>query len=114
MARRREPEGPDQRGVQVPIVWVGTDEVPVSLVNNFFAQFVQPDQDEFILTFGTVVPPPLLGTREQMEEQARAVSFVPVRAVARLGLTRQRVVELSTVLDTILRQYDEARRHGRR
>lgn len=106
MATPRRP----QRALQVPIVWVGTEEVPVVLANNFFIQFVQPDQDEFVLTIGTVVPPVLIGTPEQMEEQARSVSFVPVRAVARLGLTRQRVVELRGILDTILRQYDEARR----
>ncbi len=109
MAKAEGPRGAGLK-IQVPIVWVGTDDVQVVLVNNFFAQFVQPDQDEFILTLGTVVPPALLGTPEQMAEQARAVSFVPVRAVARLGLTRQRVVELGRLLETILRQYDEARK----
>src|SRR5438270_434165 len=107
---KAERSGGRPEEVQVPIVWVGTDEVPVVLVNNFFIQFVQPDQDEFVLTVGTVVPPALLGTPEQIAEQARAVSFVPVRAVARIGLTRQRVVELGRILETILRQYDEARK----
>src|ERR1700687_5722185 len=109
MARREEPRGAG-REIQVPIVWVGTDDVPVVLVNNFIAQFVQPDQDEFVVTLGTVVPPPILGTPAQMAEPARAVSFVLVGAVARLGLTRQRVIELSRVLETILKQYDDARR----
>ncbi len=105
----KEPRGQPER-IEVPIVWVGTDEVPVVLANNFFIQFVAPDQDEFVLTVGTIVPPALLGTPEQMAEQARQVSFVPVRAVARLGLTRQRVVELSQVLQTILDQYNRARK----
>lgn len=94
---------PDSR--QVPVVWVGLDESPIEFSNVVISQF-QPG--EFILTFGQVAPPPLLGTDEQKQEQMKAIDFVAVRPVCRIGLTRQRAVELIRVLQENLESHDRA------
>ncbi|SRR5712692_1221497 len=104
---------PGARGIQIPLVWVGSEEVPILFANAFIAQFVQPDQVEFVLTVGQLVPPALLGSQEQIEAQAKAVSFVPVKTVARIGFTRQRVAELAQVLQTVLDNHDQAQRGPR-
>lgn len=97
------PERPDEEILQIPVVWVGGDEMPVVLVNQFLGQF---QQNEFILTFGQLTPPPLLGTREERLEEARNISFLPVKVLARFGLTRSRVEELIHVLEETLKNYD--------
>ena len=103
---------PDGQGGQIslPLVYVGAEEVPVLLANMFVSQF---EQNEFILTVGQLVPPILIGTLEEREEQAKKVGYVAVKIVAKLGLTRQRVVELIQLLQENLRNYDtEQQRRG--
>jgi hypothetical protein len=98
-------EQPSERGkIQLPLAWIGVDELPIILVNQFLGQFLE---DEFILTFGTVAPPPLLGDPEQRLEQAKQIEFLPVQAVTRFGLTRTRLEELVRVLKETLDNYDE-------
>jgi hypothetical protein len=104
---------PGAKSIQVPLVWVGSEEVPILFGNAFIAQFVQPDQVEFVITVGQMVPPALFGSPEQVEAQAKQVSFVPVKTVARIGLTRQRIIELAQVLQTVLEQHNQAQRGSR-
>ena len=71
--------------------------------NHFLAQH-QPN--EFVLTFGQVTGPPVVGTPEQIREQARDLGRVPIQTVARTGLTRDRVVELIGILEATLKEHD--------
>jgi hypothetical protein len=96
--------------IQVPIVWVGVEEVPTQTSNQFLGQFTGPD--EFILTFGHLVPPALLGTPEERLEQARQLSYIPIRVISRVGLTRSRVEELVGVLQETLRNFDRREQRG--
>lgn len=92
-------EGEDQ-GFTVPLVWVDADDATVSFCNQVL--FQQAGPDEYVLTLGHVVPPPILGTDEQRREQVRRVSFVPVKTLGRFSLTQQRVEELIGVLQTVV------------
>lgn len=103
------PDEADEQIVQVPVAWVGVDEAPITLVNQFLGQF---QQDEFILTFGQFAPPALLGTPEERLEEARSISFVSIKVLARFGLTRARVEELIGVLEQTLKNYDETQTKG--
>jgi hypothetical protein len=94
----------------VPVVWLGFEEANVSTCNQYLGQFA--GRDEFILTFGEITPPPLLGTPEERLEQAKQLSYVPVRVIARLGMTRYRVEELIKVLQETLSNYDQADDQG--
>lgn len=95
--------------LRVPLVYVGGEDMPVLLANNFV---IQHEQNEFVLTIGQLIPPILLGSREERLEQAKRLSYVPVKIVAKIGLTRQRLVELISVLQTNLATYDEKQRRG--
>ena len=50
--------------------------------------------------------PPVVGTPEQIREQARDYSRVPIQTVARAGLTRDRMVELIELLQATVREHD--------
>jgi len=75
------------------------------LVNQFLCQF---NQDEFFLTVGQMVPPALIGpTPEERLEEAEQIPYVPIKPLARLAFTRQRLVELVATLQANIAQYDE-------
>lgn len=94
--------------VQLPIVWAGSEDVSIALVNQFLGQVGL--QDEVILSFGQLTPPALLGTPEQQQQQARDIPFLAVRPVARMGLTRAGLDQLIDVLQQTQRNYDEVQR----
>lgn len=80
----------------IPILWIGLDDEPVVMVNQFLGQV---QQDEIILSFGTLVQPPIVGgTLEERREQAMRITHVPVRPAVRMTLTERRLEELLTML----------------
>jgi hypothetical protein len=84
---------------KVPIVWVGTDELPVYFLNQFIGQ---AERNEIYLTLGQVVPPALIGSTEERTEQLETIDYVTVRPIVRLGFTPQRLQELIEVLQQTL------------
>ncbi len=93
--------------VQIPIAWIGLDEAPIGYANQVICQMGAPDHpSEFVLTFGQLHPPVLMGGPEANRLQLQSLSYVPVRVVAKLALSEERVRELHGALDTILRSYD--------
>jgi hypothetical protein len=94
----------DPENLTVPLVWVGAEELPAQFVNQMVVQ--HPGANEFVLTFGLLSPPLLLGTPEQQLEQARSIPYVPVTPVARVGLTRERLLELINALQRNLENHD--------
>jgi hypothetical protein len=86
----------------LPSAWTEFDETPILFANRFLAQH-QPS--EFILTLGQVTGPPLTGTPEEIREHA-AERQLPIGTVARVGLTRHRVIELIAVLQSELDEHD--------
>lgn len=94
--------------VQVPIAWVGLDDQPVLMANQFIGQV---EQDEIVVSIGAHVSPPILGnTVEDRLEQLQRVAFIPVRPIVRVSMTRRKVEELAHVLRDTLENYD--RRYG--
>lgn len=93
----------EQDAIALPLAWVEGEE-PVVFANQFLFQLVGPS--EFLLNVGQAVPPPLLGPPEEQRRQASQISFVPVRTIARLSLTRERVEELINVLQGVLSRID--------
>ena len=94
-----------RQGVQLPIVWSGNEDLTIVLVNQFLGQVGL--QDEVVLTFGQLTQPALLGTPEQQQEQARDIPFVSVKAVARLGVTKEGLDQLIEVLNKTRRNYEQ-------
>ncbi len=88
---------------EVSLVWENLDDVPVFFANQFICQFTQ---DEFVVSVGQMVPPAALNDPEQLQHVER----IPVRALARIAFTHQRLVELINVLQANREQYEEAQR----
>jgi hypothetical protein len=93
--------------LQIPVLWVGLDELPVMMANQLISQV---GGDEITLAFGMITPPVLLGSPEEQHAQAGRIGYIPVRPVARLGFTRQRLGEFIKVLSDTADNYD--RGHG--
>jgi hypothetical protein len=100
----------NEDSIQVPVVWAGVEDVPILYANTFISQFDPAATGGFIVTIGQLTPPALIGTPDQVREQAEQVSFVPVRAVARIAMTRSKLDELIALLQLNRDQFDEATR----
>lgn len=98
----------EQDAITLPLTYLGLEDVPILFANQFV---IQHEKNEFVLTVGQLQPPILLGTPEERKEQAKRLTYVPIRVVARFGLTRQRLVELIEALQSNLRKYDKKQEH---
>jgi len=87
-------------GVQVPLTWVGTEEIPIQFINSFIGQV--DERGDVIVSFGQTTPPALIGTPEEVMAQAKRLAYVPVRPVARFTLSRPRLLELVEMLQKTL------------
>ena len=86
-----------------PLQWIDFETTPILFANHFLVQY-QPN--EFVVTFGQVTGPPVVGTPDQVRDETRQLGRVPIRTLARTGLTRDRIVELIALLQTTLREHD--------
>lgn len=99
------------QGREIPLAWVGAEELPIFFVNQFLGQSNPPG--EFFVTFGQMTLPAILGTPEEQVEQVQQIAYVPVKPVARMGFTRERLEELIGVLQQTLINYDQSQEMGR-
>src|SRR5215208_4133955 len=81
---------------QLPVRWVGTEETPARFANQVLGQ-IGP-QGEIVLTFGQLIPPAIVGTPDQIAEQAKQIEQVSTQTVARLVITRTGLDELIELL----------------
>jgi hypothetical protein len=94
----------ENEGRNVPLTWENVEDVPVYFSNQYVCQY---NQDEFILTFGQMTPPMLLGELHDRAEQLRQIEHVPVKPLARVAFTYARLVELINVLQINREQYEQ-------
>lgn len=64
------------------------------------------NQGEIVLTFGRVVPPPLIGTDEDKAKQLEAIGFLPIIPVARLTMTIERLRAFKDTLEETIAIYE--------
>jgi hypothetical protein len=87
----------------LPLTWVDFDETPIMFGNRFL---VQHQPDEFVVSIGQVTSPPFTGTADEIRRQARDLTQVEIATVARIGLTRHRLVELIAMMQATLEEHD--------
>jgi hypothetical protein len=101
----------DDQGIQIPVVWLGPEDVPIMLANAFISQFDPQTFDSLTLTVGQMTPPAIQGlTDEDRRQQIEQIAYVPIKPVVRLGLTPARALELIATLQSNLDQLEHARR----
>jgi hypothetical protein len=90
--------------VEVPMLWVGVDEMSVLTSNQLIGQI---DQDGIYLTFGMATPPLIMApTPEEMRAQVERVGYVPVKPIARIAVSRRHLGELIKVLKQTAENFD--------
>jgi hypothetical protein len=100
------PDAPQPQTRDVPVVWVGSEEVPVFQANAFIAQ--TGPFGEFFVTVGQLVPPAVFpGSEEEIRQQVEQITYVPAKTVCRLALNATRMRELKTALETALETYEK-------
>lgn len=90
----------------VRLVWVGVPDEEIVFANQLMVQHIG---SEFIVTFGQVTPPVLLGTDEEKREALGEIELLPIKPVARVGLTAQRMAEFVQVMQDNLSGYERQR-----
>jgi len=84
-----------QEQIDLPFFVVGAEDTPILFSNLIVAQH---EEREFILTFCQYTPPLALGPPERQRDQIKSMPYLPVKAIARIGLTPQRLEQLIGVL----------------
>lgn len=93
----------EAKAKQVPLVWVGLEDMPVRAANNFIGQV---NEELFILTFGFNNTPLIVpGSKEEVAEQVAAIRAVNVTPVARIALTENQVAKTIGSLQDILKRF---------
>ncbi len=91
------------QGLEVAASWIGLEDLPVHFANAF-AGVVGPNA--VFVNIGSLVPPSILGaTQEQREAEARAITYVPIKPVARLALAPKGLDELISSLEETRNNY---------
>jgi len=90
----------EEEGIALPFFFIGTEDVPIQLSN---LQVVQHVQEEFIITLAQFAPPLVLGTPEEQREQMKAKPYLPVKTLARVAMSPDRVLRL---IKTLQENYD--------
>jgi hypothetical protein len=93
--------------LEISLVWIGVEELPIWFANQFMGQL--DDQGEALITFGQVSPPALIGPPEEQVRQAKQITHVPVKPIARLALSTSRLRELVEVLQQTIENQERAR-----
>ena len=99
------PDAP--QSLEVPLSWVGYDEVPIVYANQFLVQFTP--EEGFVLGIGQATAPPMVGTPEQVKAQAEQIEFIPVRVLARIAMTQPKLQELIATLEANARNFERAK-----
>lgn len=90
--------------IQIPTSWVGAEDVPVQFANAF-GGVVGPN--EIFVLIGSYVPPPVAGqTQEERDASIRSIAYIPVKPIARIGMTPARLDELITALQETRKNYE--------
>lgn len=88
----------------IPLIWVDVEAEEITFVNQLLVQHIG---SEFVISFGQVTPPPVLGDAEEQARLLEGIEFVPIKTVARIGLTAQRMTEFVKVMQQNLSTYEQ-------
>lgn len=91
------------KAVKVPLLWVGLDDLPLLSSNQVLTQV---DEDQVFLSFGTATPPVLMGDEEAVRDQAKRLSYVPVKGITRLAISRRHLGEMIELLQRTAEKFD--------
>ncbi len=77
-------------GRAIRLLWVDVEGEEITFANQLLVQHIG---SEFVISFGQATPPAIIGTPEEQAEMLSRIEVVPIKTVARIGLTAQRMTE---------------------
>ena len=98
---KKPPKGIEVR--EVPLVWVGLDEIPVRTVTNAISQGAEDGL--FTISFGYTNAPALIGSKSEIRKQLEGITSVSVSPVVRIALTESQLAKTIKTLQTTLKRY---------
>ena len=87
----------------VRLLWVDTEEKQIVFANHLL---IQHEEGEFVISFGQATAPPILGDPQHREQALEALEFVPIKTIARIGLSPQRMAAFVSVMQQNLEKYE--------
>ena len=88
----------------IQLVWGDRDDAPILFSNLILAQNLR---DDFIISFGQASPPILPEDEGKRREALEGIDFVPVKTIARIGMSAQRMREFVAVMQQNLERYEQ-------
>lgn len=88
----------------VPLAWIGVEDVPLLYADQFVAQL---HQNMLILSIGQMVPPAFIGTPEERAEQLEQITYLPVKAVSRVTFSPANLDQLMAILQQMRDLYGQ-------
>jgi hypothetical protein len=97
-----QPEPRPVSNVELPLDWSSVTDLPVLAANQLMIQVdvVGGQPDSIVLVIGHASPPPMFGTPEELAATLAEAAPIPVRPIARVSMSRRRLVEWIAVLST--------------
>lgn len=89
--------------IELPIQWEIPDDLETHYVNNLI---VQHAEHEFIISFFQTLPPPIVGTPEEISAQLEGVKLKS-KCVARVVVSSGRMVGFLQALQDSMRKHGE-------
>lgn len=83
--------------LEFPIEWNIPDDIVARYATNMI---IQRGENEFFISFFEVKPPLILGTPEQIEEQARNIKTVQANCVAQVIVSMDKMPSFIEALDS--------------
>ena len=95
-------EHSEEQGRVVPIEWAIPPNIITRVASNVI---VQHTAEEFLISFFEIVPPPFIGTDEEIAEQYAQISSVRATCVARVLVTPARMEQFIHVMEENLNRW---------
>jgi hypothetical protein len=101
--------------VGVPLAWVGLDDAEIVFANQILVQMGPPNNEaEFIVTFGQLHPPVLLGTPAENRARLESTPYVPVKVLAKLAIPAPRLREFADAIEKVLATFESTGKRAKR
>jgi hypothetical protein len=92
---------------EIPLVWVGLEEIPVRTVTSVVSQIAD---DQFFVSFGCINHPILVGSQAAVRARLDSIESVSITPVARIAMTEEKMEQVIKALQSNLRKHRAAKK----
>jgi len=93
----------EEGGALVPIEWYFPETIQSRYATNII---VHHSKTEFVISFFETIPPPLLGTPEEIQEQMKSIKSVRAECVGRIIVAAEKMPDFLKAMQENLEKYN--------